>query len=322
MCSSASCTRKTCAFVTRARDEIKLDVEQINRVILAADSKDGKAPAGVAYYVTTSDGNRLAVTGDTPLTLSLATPWGPVDISSENLRWLTHADAEQPGRQVTLKDGSQFFAFMQATPMKLQTARFGEIELPSPEVRVISDASLQSAEAREKQREQEPKGPMVLLVGNNRIAGRINVDRLHLIIGGHEIPVQPDMIRSLENVADESSGAGLDGGARFKLEMWDGSTLEGRPREAVLPIELAGKQFQVPASDLRSATFPTPQPPEEVRAEVGQLIRRLGSDQWQQREKATAQLITIGTMARPQLVQHAQAGERSGGSAPHQARAG
>ncbi|MDH3583762.1 MAG: hypothetical protein OER86_06065 [Phycisphaerae bacterium] len=287
-------------FVTQSRQDVPLTLASLDRLVLQRRPDDGRVGPDIEGFVETLGGHRLAMQRDSSLALSFATPWGELELARSEVELVRPAEDQQPGQLIRLRDGSQFFGFMRGGGMDLKTLIFGDQKLLPAEIRSFSDVRVVRANGDED--EPELSLPTVTLVGENTLTGRIDAAELHFLTLGHLIPIKPALIRQLTSLDDEDEleDAGF---VSFQAELWDGGTVTGRLKEAVLPIRISGHVFHVPARDILEATSPSPIIPDAVRTEIARLIRQLGSVQWNQREQATTKLEEYGLLARPQLEQ-------------------
>lgn len=255
---------------------------------------DGEPARDAVAFVETFGGDRLAVAGGPSASLTSVTPWGPLEIPLDELRWLS-SDGESPGHRIRLRDGSSFFAFLDDSPLALKTLSFGVREFRPGDIRAIETVRGGREEADER-----IARPHLVLVGGNVLVGMTDLPAVNLVAAGQVVPLPPGQIRVMHNLSEEN-GAEAGGGTVFCAEMWGGGTLVGRLHEAILPVRVRGVTWQVPARDIVDVFVTSPTVPGALRERIAGLIRGLGHPDWKEREKASRELAALGFVAKEQL---------------------
>jgi len=196
-----------------------------------------------------------------------------------------------------LRDGNRLFGFVSGSTLSLKTMFFGEQKFMPARVRLMAAAHRPSSE-------QEMDGELavshLLLTGDNVMVGQIDLEAIHFVTAGNQIPVPPNQIRVLRNTSgeiDESSDVGM----QFEGELWDGGVISGELAELVLPIRSADVIAQVPLKDVREIHVPTPVVTDTMRVKVAQLIRDLGHPEYVKRKAAKDALAGLGHLTKLQL---------------------
>jgi len=283
-------------FTMNSGLSLELGVKELDRLVLHADPKDGRPAEGVVAMLETTEGDRLALLPTPDSRLRATMPWIQRGISLTDIRRLTVAEGEV-GHQFLLRDGSRVFAFLDGSPLALDTLAFGQQTLSSLQIRAIVAAADKFANEDDA---AEIADPHLLLAGENVLVGGIDLPAIHFVTSGRDIPVPPNQIRLLQNVSVDPFGYPR-GKNVFEAELWDGSGISGSIREAVLPVRWGEGVAQVPVGDVLEAHVPTPTVAGNVRRKVAQLIRDLGDPDYATREKAAEALAELGYLAKSQL---------------------
>jgi hypothetical protein len=93
-------------------------------------------------------------------------------------------------------------------------------------------------------------------------------------------------------VAAESDGPAA---GEVQLTLWDGATLSGRVRGDVLECALgSGATVRVPVGMVRRYAQPNPRPSERAVGRVREVVEQLDDNDWKVRDRAAAQLASMG----------------------------
>lgn len=275
---------------------LKLDVasENLDRVVLRANTEDGKPAAEVAAMLETTDGDCLALVGAGDQRVAATTPWGDRVIALEEIQWM-FATEDRVGHRLVLRDGSRLFAFLDASALSLSTLLFDVQQFRPVQVRRMSAVRLKSPE---ESAAAEIAVPHVLLAGENVLVGQVDLPAVHFVTLGQKVPVPPNQIRLLRNVTGEVEMAG---GPMFEAELWDGGTITGELTELVLPVRAADRVAKVPVHDVLEVRVPTPSVPDTMQSKIAQLIRDLGHPEYATRKAAKEALAEMGHLPKMQL---------------------
>jgi hypothetical protein len=127
---------------------------------------------------------------------------------------------------------------------------------------------------------------------------------LHLVTAGGVVPLDSSLLREMRNVTEEAqqgTPAAADDTAIFQVQLWGGGSVLGRLRESGLHFAVGGADWFVPGNEIVRLVNPTPKITDSTLARIGTLLRDLGNDDWKTREKASAELKSLGELAKPSL---------------------
>ncbi|MHC4202042.1 MAG: hypothetical protein ACYSU0_18790, partial [Planctomycetota bacterium] len=285
-----------------------LKMEALDRLVTSEAASDGDPGEKVSAWIETVDGDRLSLVRpkvraggarEGRTRLSAATPWGQRDIRLDDLRSLRSAASPSLGHRLALKDGSRFLAFLDNRAVELETLLFGTRKFEPAQIRAIVARGNGSPEEDDA---EDIDSPHLVLVGENMLAGKIDLAEVRFVTFGEVIPVPPEQMRALRNVSDED-GTRFGGGQTFSADVWAGGTVVGRIMEVVLPVRVGDEVWQVPTRDIVDVIVPSPTVPDALRGKIARLIRDLGHPDWETREAATSELKELGYLARTQLAE-------------------
>ena len=295
-------------FTLPSGTRIAVDAERIDRLVCRAKEDDNTWAEETAVLAELGNGARIALTESVPFTV--ATRWGPLDISGSELHWVVPDEERAVGRRITLADGTAFYGYLSGSAVDVPALLFDQnegVQIFPSDVRALITKSGRSS-IQKSQSDDSPKSAdaetrlpprRVTLAGRQVFAASLASESLDVLTGGDLIQIPPSTIRSLKNVTDEFGEP--EAGAVFELSLWGGSTVVGGLRSSTIPLRVRGQEWLVPTSELLEASAPAPQVSDASRTQIAALIRQLASDTWREREAATTELAEFGYLAQPVL---------------------
>jgi hypothetical protein len=283
-------------FTENTGPEIELSAETLDRLVLRSSPDDGRPVEGVHAYVETYQGDRIAVAYDERLQVGLITPWGVLRVPLDEVFWFQPAESGFPGYDVRFKDGSNFFAYLEATPLQLKTLLFGNQSIAITDVRSLKSAS----HAVGKQEDKQITRPYVVTTGGFMLVGQVDLAQLQIHTGGEAVTLAPSQVRLLRNMTEEmenEEGFPSAQAVAFGAEIWGGSMVVGLLRHDVLPVRIANQLCDIPVEDIAEVHVPTPTLSDSLRTKINAAIRDLGHADWKRRVRATQELISYGYLA-------------------------
>jgi hypothetical protein len=253
-------------------------------------------------------GQRLHVNLAKP-DFALATPIGPLNLPNQLISSIVFAGGESHVPTVTLRDGTKFSALLPApvyeatlpgicfTPgpeLKVTT----RIPYPTPShpqrVRLPSAALLRFAFSPEP--EVEDLAPRITLSNRDELIGSlIGVLTLHTPFD--TIKIEGPQIKRLAPAAAAPQKPGA-AASDVQITLWDDSTLSGRLADSHLTCQLrCGLIVKAPISLVHDYLQPLPQPSELTSQRIRVIAKDLDADDWQTRERAHSQILSVGPPA-------------------------
>ncbi len=297
-------------FTMPSGANLELASGSLDRLVRRTAPGDGDWGDGVIALLETYQGDRIALReGGRSPQFHCVTPWGAVTFPLDEILWLSPPEDEPVGHHVAFRDGSRFFGFLGGGDTTVETALFGTRTFPFGEIRsILTRSAIAAAAAQEDNPPDLGSGwsggrPGVVLTGGQRLIGQIAADSIGAITSAELLELPPDTIRRLHNLESEtgSEGAASPAGPTFEIDLWGGGLIACQLREAVLPIRVRSQIWRVPVGDVVEIVAPLPQMSDASRQRIGELIRQLGSADWEARDAATEELATFGFMAKPLL---------------------
>ncbi|MEM9346448.1 MAG: hypothetical protein AAGB26_07515 [Planctomycetota bacterium] len=295
-------------------DNLKIDLVGGTSLKVAGDRLDRlvarKLPEATASLsegfdavIDTFQGDRIMVRNgnDQPLVLTAVTPYGKREIGLDELEWLKMQTDDQPVYEFALTDGSRFIGLLQQQTLAAGSELFRDIVFKATDIRFVT-TSLQSLAESTSQPELDSIVAFAQLTNGQRLVGELQQAKIDVLTISGVLELPADQVRGMERVSDEANYPG-SGGSVFQVSLWDGSQVVGRIEKPEIELAAGESQWQVPAQAIERYTAPTPALTEEARAKIILLIRDLGSDDWEAREQATAELLSLGPLAAERLGQ-------------------
>lgn len=274
-------------FALAGGTTIDLAPDRIDRLVMRERPREIDAPA----LVVTRHGERIAVTRDQPLNLTVATGWGERTLTWDELRYLAvNPSEEAPGYALHLVDGSALLCTLDGDTIELDTLSFGPQAFNVDEIEAIILPS------RMDELDTPPTAAYLRLSGEQILTGHIDLPELALTTAAAVIPIPPGQLHELERVADD-----LTDPEAFAVTLFDGSVARGQLDDDTLPVRVGAETWDVPMEDVQTFSSPTPRVTERTRARLALLIRDLGDSDWATREQASDELAAAGLLAVPML---------------------
>ena len=290
--------------------KMKLSVPSLDRLVRKELAGEGKWGEEVSAMIETYGGDRIAISNGAEVIMDAVTPWGPIRFSLDDVLWLSPPEEEPVGHHIEFRDGSRFFAYLVGSALKIRSELYGELEIDSSQVRaVVTSAMLAKIKEQEAAAgamvpdyDESLQVPHVVLVGGQRIIGRIAAPTIGAVTNAELLELPPENIRMMRSTRDDYEGA-TSVAAPFVIELWGGSLINGQIKEAVLPVKVREQTWRIPLSDVLEVVSPTPRISDETRQRIAGLIRELGNEEWEVRQAASDELSEYGYMAKALLVE-------------------
>ncbi|CAN5353516.1 hypothetical protein BH23VER1_BH23VER1_08100 [soil metagenome] len=299
-------------FVMPSGAKLDLSTETLDRLVRKGEGGDGNWDQDAVALLETVAGDRIAIRGgEGSPGFRCVTPWGPVAFSLDEILWLSPPEDEPVGHHVVFRDGSRFFGFLTGGDTPVDTALFGPRSFAAGGIRsIVTRAAKAAADSGEVEAAGSVTGwsggrPGVVLAGGQRLVGQIEADTIGAITSAELLELPPETIRRLHNLDGDSvtGDRGSASGPTFEVDLWGGGVIACQLREAVLPIRVRAEIWRVPVGDIIEIVAPLPQMSDASRQRIGELVRQLGSADWEARDAASEELATFGYMAKPLLLE-------------------
>lgn len=221
---------------------------------------------------------------------TLALP--PAKVASADLR-----STETGVHVLTLTDGSRFGGLLQAQQMTLKLATTGQpVTLPTGAIAMLQLGREAATGDPAAGVEASPTATATLaLVGGDvlvaPLAGQIRLDTLF-----DTLAINAGEVTSLAPI----EGSGVD----VQVTLWDQTVVSGQLRDGAVRCTLAGDlDVTVPLPLIEKYTQSSPRPSAATEEKIRALVADLGAEDFARREQAEAQLVALGRVVTPVLVE-------------------
>ncbi len=232
-------------------------------------------------------GDRLAFI-DEGLKLTLQSAHGSVDLPAGSILGVQLDLPDGGVHQVAFRNGSKLSGILGPDKLQVKLQLGPQVAVERQKVRRL----VWSGET------DECDGMTIVTLQNeDELIGRIDQKQLSI---KHEFATEPVLVEpsNLLSIQFDPKRPGV-----AALKLWDGSTLRGRLAQDNLQfiVTPGGPTVSLDIARIVAIRSPMALPPKKLQAKIEKLIGRLGSEVFEERQEATAELIRIGGPARPLL---------------------
>jgi len=254
-------------------------------------SKPNDEKFGGAYIVLRT-GDRLGF-DPKALEMKLLTRHGLVALEAEHLLELTMDNPGNAVHRAVFLNGSRLGGFLEPELLKLKL-NLGKT------VTVSRDMVAQMRFAED----ERPDSTLtrVLLTNGDELFGTLTAGKFKLTTDYGEIEIEPSRVKTMK-FRPEDLGRTIVG-------LWKGSILKGRLGQSQLGFAISPKTvLNIYAGQFVSIECPLPMPPKAARDEVEKLVAQLGAESYEDRQKASKELVKMGKNILPILKDHLKTGD-------------
>lgn len=226
------------------------------------------------------NGDRIAV--QVPgAAIAVATRYGNLLLKPETVGALVFQGEDLTVHQVLMTDGSRMAALVGTDTLELRPVSIGGSKPVSFPLAWVSRLQLAA-----KIDEPDDQAPILTLTTGDRLVGALG-GKLLLETAFDTIEINGAEVRSLHRAGSAPT--------EMQVTLWDDTTFSGRLQGDVMEMGLkSGPVLRVPAALLEEYAQPEPMPPASVLEKLRALVLELGSDDWKQADRASAQLGSMG----------------------------
>ena len=214
--------------------------------------------------------------------LEVVTRYGKLSLKPSSVAAILLQNDDNSVHQVLLTDGSRFAGLLLAESFDMTLEAGGQaVKFPAGGIARVQLAGKVNEADDSTATLQLSNGD--LLVGT--LSGALKVDTAF-----DTITINASEVRSLTHPRDNP----LD----VAVGLWDGSSVSGQLQQAEVGCELAaGVSLKVPVALLSEYSQPQPQPSAAMLEKIKQVITQLNAEDWKARDRAEAQLVSMGPVA-------------------------
>ncbi len=272
----------TVALELSSKQVIKVPLSQITRIGYRKREGEPEEWTFEKPIVLMRSGERVGVRMPAePFTV--LTRYGKLQVKPETIAAILLQSEEHGVHEIRLTDGSRFAGLLDASsfPMKLDNEKGQEVTFPASSVARIQFTN--------KLAEQDDSVATLNLTNDDVLVGALG-GKLAIDTAFDTIAVNAEEIKSLTH----PTAGSLD----VSLTLWDGSTLSGQLKDNELACTLAsGLLIKVPVALVEEYQQPQPAPSGAIVDRIKSVVKDLNADDWKQRDRAEAALVSIGPVA-------------------------
>jgi hypothetical protein len=237
--------------------------------------------------------------------VGVALPAGPIEVQTRYGRLAlppasiasVSLQAEEHGvHEITLTDGSKFAGLLGADEFDMTldgpaAAAGGGASggAPAPQVVKFPASAVAKLQFSGKEIEVDDDAPTIELANEDRLVGSLT-GTLKLDTAFDTIPVNATEVKELSHP--------VPGSLDVAVTLWDGTTLGGQLQDQAVSATLgAGVEMKVHVALLVRYQQPQPQPAVGMVEQIKATMARLNADDWKERDRAEAQLVSMGPVA-------------------------
>lgn len=228
-------------------------------------------------------GERVVVQMPTA-TMEVVTRYGRLSLTPQTIASVILQSEEHGVHEIILTDGSRFAGLLVADTfgMKLESAGEQPVQFPASAVARMQLTGVKVAA-------DEPDPPTLDLTNDDALVGALT-GVLKVDTTFDTISVNADEIATLTHPPQSP----LD----VQVTLWDGSTISGQLQQPLVQCKLvSGLAMTVPAVLIETYRQPHPQASAQMLERIKAVVADLSAQDWRARDRAEAQIVTIGPVA-------------------------
>jgi hypothetical protein len=265
-----------------SKQVIKVPLAQVTRVGYRKREGEPEEWTFDKPIVLMRSGERVGVRMPTE-PVSVVTRYGKLSVRPETIAAILLQTEDHGVHEVRLTDGSRFAGLLDATsfPMELDNATSQKVTFPA--------SSVARMQFTGKVADPEDAVATLELTNDDLLVGTLG-GKLAVDTAFDTIAVNAGEIKSLTHPTPGS----LD----VSITLWDGTTLSGQLQDQELACTLSsGLAVKVPVALVEEYQQPQPAPSASMREKIQSIVTGLNADDWKQRDRAEASLVSMGPVA-------------------------
>jgi hypothetical protein len=263
----------------------RIPLGQISRIGYRRRSGEPEQWSSNGPMVVLRSGERVGI--QTPAdSVEMATPYGNVRLPAGSIVALQLQDDEAAVHQAQLTDGSRLSGLLTATAVDLKL-RDADRVVQFPVSSISRIQFLPAAGDNETDSAALSDAPLLAIGDTDLLVGSLT-GILKLDTAFDTLSVNAAEMKRLSHM---ESAWPLD----VQLQLWDNTVVSGQLQSPAVRCRLnCGIELDIPVPLLTMYVQPQPQPPPGAVERITQLVAELSSTDWSARDRAEAQLISMG----------------------------
>jgi hypothetical protein len=221
--------------------------------------------------------------------LALHTQYGPVEMKGEELLEIVLDNGGNAVHRAMFVNGSRLAGILEPEKITLSLKLGQKIDVPRDLI----------ARIRFSAEEKPDDGLTQAILGNeDEMWGTLADANLTIQTQYGTVDLKPDTIKAFTFTPSQPG--------RAALLLWDGTVLRGTLKQQELTYRISpGPLLKVPVSHFTAIVRSKILPPDDVRKQVEKLVAMLGAESFKDRQKATEELVKMGSAIVPLLQKYA-----------------
>ena len=224
--------------------------------------------------------------------VEVLTRYGKLSLEPKSIATIAFEADEHGVHEIYLADGTRFAGLVSGEQFEMKLAGGGSSgSTTSPAAQQVSfpASAISRIQFTGPPVDADPATTAALELSNDDLLVGTLASELKLETAFDTLTINGGEIRKLTRAKD----APLD----VQVTLWDSSIVSGQLHEPTLKCQLAtGLAVSVPISLLAEYNQPQPAPAKSVAEKIKVLVAELNADDWKQRDKAEADLTSMGTV--------------------------
>jgi hypothetical protein len=261
---------------------MEVPLSQVARVGYRRRPSEPEDPVFDKPFVLMRTGERIAIQPPTE-PIAVHTRFGPMKLKPEALTAILFQNEEHAVHELRMTDGTRLAALVDAATLEVKLAGSNQtIKFP-----LTSAARLQLRPESDEAVGDDT--PQLKLTNEETLVGTLS-GKLQLDTGFSVLNLDAEGIKSLAKIKDSP--------VDVQVGLWDETSFRGQLLEPqVTCVTKGGLEITVPIALVEEYSQPLPKPSPAMVNKIKELVAQLNADEWNARDLAQKQLVSMGNIA-------------------------
>jgi hypothetical protein len=257
---------------------MEVPLAQVSRVGYRKRPGEPDDPAFDKPFVLMRTGERIAIQAPTQ-PINVHTRFGPMKLKPEMLTAIVFQNEEHAVHELRMTDGTRLAALVDSAILEVKLAGSEQtIKFP-----LTTAARLQF---RPEPESAGDEAPQLRLTNDETLMGTLT-GKLRLDTGFSLLTLDAEGLKTLARIKESP--------ADVQVVLWDETSFRGQLQEPqVTCVTAGGLEIKIPIALIEEYSQPLPKPSGAMVNKIKELVAQLNADDWNQRQKAQEQLISMG----------------------------